>query len=71
MSDNDQILRKLREASKEYENYSLSMSDALFLSHSKSEETRFISRSDADISTVFKYRPADKGTTTSSSEMLS
>ena len=67
--NNDHILNRLREASSEYENYS--KSDALFLRHSKSEDANFLSKSDADIATVIKYRPTDKDTTTSSSEMLS
>ena len=68
-STNYHILNRLREASREYENYS--KSDAMFLRHSKSEDATYFSKSDADIATVIRYKPTDKDTTTSSSEMLS
>ena len=73
--NNVHILNRLREASKEYENYS--KSDAVFLSCPNTTDPKYdelpvpFSKSDADISTVIRYRPTDKDTNTSSSEMLS
>jgi hypothetical protein len=67
--NNEHILNRLREASREYENYS--KSDALFTEHSRSEDAKFLSKSEANIATVANYKATDKDNTTSSSEMLS
>ncbi|XP_063679360.1 glutamate receptor ionotropic, kainate 2-like [Bolinopsis microptera] len=73
--NNVHILNRLREGSKEYENYS--KSDAVFLSCPDTTDAKLnelqvpFSKSDADISTVIRYRQTDRDTNTSSSEMLS